>query len=207
MTAIINDRDLERALIRRRRRLGHDLRDEVWDGVYVMSPFPRNGHQLVVGRIDFILRLVVELNGLGIVLPGANVADRDEGWEKNYRIPDNCVFLNGTRAQDRDTHWFGGPDFCVEIASPGERVEDKLPFYASVGTREVLLILRSPKRLRLARFNGTEVESVEESTADNPAWLESRVVPLAFRLGGESKARTIEVRRTNEPGEWAIPLS
>lgn len=207
MTAIINDRDLERALIRRRRRLGHDLRDEVWNGVYVMSPFPRNSHQRVVGHLDMVLRLTIELTGRGVVLPGANISDRDDDWKQNYRIPDCCVFLNGSRAQDRDTHWFGGPDFCVEVASPGERVEDKLAFYASVGTREMLLILRSPLRLQLMRLDGAEFKAVGESTSDNPIWLESSVVPLAFRLSGKPKARTIEVRRTDEPGEWTIPLA
>jgi Uma2 family endonuclease len=206
MTTIINDRDLERALIRRRRRLGHDRRDEVWNGVYVMSPFPANRHQRVVGCLDTVFRLVVESRGQGIVLPGANISDREDDWKKNYRIPDCCVFLNGTLAQDRDTHWFGGPDFCVEIASPGERVQDKLPFYASVGTREVLLILRAPHRLQLMRLQGTELVSAGESTADDPTWLESTVVPLAFRLWNEPQARVIEVRRTDEPGSWTIPL-
>jgi len=207
MTAIIHDRDLERALIRRRQRLGHDLRDEVWDGVYVMSPFPRNRHQRIAGELDTILRIVVQWTGRGIVLPGANISDREDDWKQNYRIPDCCVFVNGTSAQDRDTHWLGGPDFCVEIASPDETIEEKLPFYASVGTREVLLLLRSPRRLRLMQLEGTALGTVGDSTTENPAWLESSIVPLAFRLAGVPKASTLEVRRTDEPGEWAIPLS
>ncbi len=207
MTAIIHDPDLERALIRRRRRLGHDRRDEVWNGVYVMSPFPANSHQRIVGYVDTILRLVVDLMGRGIVLPGANITDQVEDWKQNYRIPDCCVFLNGSQAQDRDTHWLGGPDFCVEVASPGEQVEDKLPFYAAVGVREVLLVLRSPRRLRLMRLQGAELLAVGESTASDADWLESNVVPLAFRMAGEPKACVIEVRRTDEPGEWSIPLA
>lgn len=207
MTAIINDQDLEQELIRERQRLGHDLRDEVWDGVYVMSPFPANPHQRVVGDLDTILRVVIQWTGKGIVLPGANISDRADDWKQNYRIPDCCVFLNGTKAQDRETHWLGGPDFCVEIASPGERVENKLPFYASVGTREVLLVLRSPRRMKLMRLDGSELTLVGESTSENPAWLESTVVPLAFRMAGTPKARNIEVRRIDEPGEWTIPLA
>ena len=205
MTAVIHDRDLERALISRRRRLGHDRRDEVWDGVYVMSPFPANRHQRVVGDLDTILRIVIQWAGRGIVLPGANISDRKD-WKKNYRIPDCCVFLNGSRAEDCDTHWVGGPDFCVEIASPQEKVEEKLPFYASVGTQEVLLVLRAPYRLRLMRLSDSELLAVGESTIGTPVWLESSVVPLAFRMAGESKAGVIEVRRTDEAGSWTIPL-
>ncbi len=207
MTAIINDQDLEQELIRERQRLGHDLRDEVWDGVYVISPFPANPHQRIVGYLDTIFRLVVDFKGRGVVLPGANISDREDDWKQNYRVPDCCVFLNGSKARDLDTHWLGGPDFCVEIASPGERVEEKLPFYASVGTREILLVLRSPRRLKLMRLDGTDLVVVGESTGESPTWLESAIVPLAFRITGTSQARVIEVRRTDEPGEWTIPLS
>ncbi len=207
MTAIIHDHELEQELIRERQRLGHDLRDEVWDGVYIMSPFPRNSHQRVVGCLDTALRLVIEQTGRGIVLPGANISDREDDWKQNYRIPDCCVFLNGTRAEDRDTHWFGGPDFCVEIASPGEDVDAKLPFYASVGTREVLLVLRSPRCLQLRRLDGTTLISAGESNAENGVWLESTVVPLALRMAGTANLPVIEVRRTDGPGEWTIPLA
>ena len=45
MAAIILDRQLEKALVRKRRETGPGRFDEVWDGVYVMSPIANNEHQ------------------------------------------------------------------------------------------------------------------------------------------------------------------
>jgi Uma2 family endonuclease len=206
MTALIKDRDLERALIRRRRRLGLDRYDEVWDGVYVMSPAPRLDHQFLTGRLDWILRLVVEQAGRGEVCPSPNVSDREVDWRANFRIPETAVVMLGGRAKNCGTHLLGGPDFLIEIASPRERVEEKLPFYSAVGTREALLILRAPRRLQLFRHDGVDLKPVGESSLSHGVWLESQVVPLAFRLFGDDKPRAIEVRRTDEPGEWQVPL-
>ena len=94
---------------------------------------------------------------LGKVMAGVNVSDREHGWKKNYRCPDVVVFLNHTKAVDCDTFWFGGPDFAVEIASPGDRSREKLEFYAKVGTRELLLVDRKPWSLELYRLDGEKL--------------------------------------------------
>ena len=60
------------------------------------------------------------------IFPGCNVSDRPKRWKKNYRCPDVAVFLPGNPAEDRETHWFGGPDFAVEILSPYDRSREKL---------------------------------------------------------------------------------
>ena len=49
---IILDRGLEKALIRERRETGSDRYDEVWNGVYVMSPDPDNNHQRIGLRLS-----------------------------------------------------------------------------------------------------------------------------------------------------------
>ena len=71
---------------------------------------------------------------------------------QNYRIPDLIVYLNTNPARDRDTHYVGGPDFALEVVSPGEDGTAKLDFYAAVGTREVLVIDRDPWALTLYRL-------------------------------------------------------
>ena len=45
MTALINDPKLEEKLIAKRQAAGADKFDEVWDGVYVMSPLANDEHQ------------------------------------------------------------------------------------------------------------------------------------------------------------------
>ncbi|MGC8641820.1 MAG: hypothetical protein ACP5XB_18290, partial [Isosphaeraceae bacterium] len=100
-------------IIRERRRCGGDRYDEVWDGVYVMSPLADNEHQ----ELGFDLGAAVKL-GLGAaararIFTGCNVSSRRSRWKRNYRCPDVAVFLPGNPAEDRGTHWYGGPDFAV----------------------------------------------------------------------------------------------
>ena len=80
MAALITDRSLERSLIRRRRRLGIDRNDEVWNGVYVINAPSDNEHQELIGRLNCILRFVIDDQGLGLTLPGCNVSDRPKRW-------------------------------------------------------------------------------------------------------------------------------
>jgi Uma2 family endonuclease len=78
---------------------------------------------------------------------------------KDYRCPDAMIYLRGNPAQNRGTHWYGGPDVAVEIVSPGDRSYEKLDFYAAVNTREVLIVDRKPWVLTLFRIqNGAMVE-------------------------------------------------
>src|SRR5262245_30120994 len=72
---ILPQSDLKR-LIRERRRTGADRLDEVWDGVYVMSPDPDNEHQHVAGKIVSALdQAFAHLPGIR-VYPSINVSDR-----------------------------------------------------------------------------------------------------------------------------------
>lgn len=204
MTAVIHDPQLERTLIRRRKRLGLDRFDEVWEGVYVVSPAPNNEHQQIAGTLDTILRVVIEWGRLGTVLPAPNISDRRRGWRQNFRVPETAVFLNGAAAVNCRTHWQGGPDFCVEISSAAERIREKLAFYAAVGTREVLLIERRPWRLELFRLGGDELISTGQSTAENSLWLHAEQVPLEFRLTAGDSRPTIQVRRHDDSESWTI---
>ena len=182
MTTLITDRYLERQLIRRRRAWGADKYDEVWDGVYIMNAIPNIEHQSFVGRLTYILQYLVVDPGLGLVLPGCNVTDRTEKWRENYRVPDLAVFLNGTQAINKKSHWLGGPDLAVEIVSPRDRSREKLDFYGKVGTRELLLLDRDPWSLELYRFDVGVPALVARSDVAGGATLETEVVPLHWRL-------------------------
>src|SRR5207302_6718560 len=119
---LVLDQDITDDLIRERQRLGNDRYDEVWNGVYVMPAMPNNAHQTLVHKLSHVFDNVVPEDD-GIIQPGANVSDRNAGWTDNYRIPDILVALIGGRAIDRGTHWQGGPDFLVEVESPGDDTE------------------------------------------------------------------------------------
>jgi Uma2 family endonuclease len=193
-------------LIERRKKLGIDHKDEVWDGVYVIMPDPTIEHQRVVKRLTAILASVVDDERRGEAFPGTNVSDRRAGWEHNFRAPDVVVVLEGSRAKNCRTHWFGGPDLLVEVQSPGDDTDLKIPFYARIGVRELLVIHRDTRQLRLFRHDGADLSPVEPGEVYGKKWLVSSVVPLAFRrttAGG--RGPHTEIRRTDDmPGQWVI---
>jgi Uma2 family endonuclease len=197
MPALVNDPDEVRRLRRARRAAGLDRHDEVWNGVYVMNAMPNNEHQRLVLRICYALETVIGEAGLGRVLPGANVSDRERGWKRNYRCPDVLVYLNDNPAQDRGEYWLGGPDFAVEVLSPRDRARKKLDFYAQVGTREVLLLDRAPWRLELYRTDAGRMTLVESVGLDEGGMVVPTTVPLTFSLHSDSGKP--QVRMTHPP--------
>jgi Uma2 family endonuclease len=182
MAVYITDPDVERELKAERQASGGDRFDEVWEGVYFMPPLANNEHQFF--QIQLALAFQSALGSLtrGTVYPGVNVSDREKGWKRNYRCPDVAVFMAGCKAKNCGTHWLGGPDFAVEIVSPKDRSREKLPFYASVGVRELLLIDRQPWSLELFRLRGKELVSRGRSTPQQPNILESSVLPVSMRF-------------------------
>jgi Uma2 family endonuclease len=192
-------------LISRRQERDIDQYDEMWEGVYVVPPLATNPHQKIVGFLVNILFDVVALEGKGDVFPGANISDRKQKWEKNYRCADVVVVLKEGQAIDCGTHWLGGPDFLVEIQSPRDDTEEKVPFYSGLGVRELLIIHRDTRAQRLYRHDGQQLALVSPTPREDGEWLESAVVPLAFRRTGTKKQPKTAIRRTDgQPGNWTV---
>ncbi len=193
-------------IVRRRQITGADRFDEVWDEVYVLSPLANNEHQKLASKLLIALDAVVggdERFNI-FIFAGANVSDRGDDWTKNYRCPDVLVFLPGNPAEDRETHWLGGPDFAVEILSRGDRAREKFAFYARVGVRELLLVERRPWGLELYRLVGDDYELVGKSDLEDPALLPSIVLPLSFRLvlvPGEPRPH-VELAKADGTQRW-----
>jgi Uma2 family endonuclease len=202
MTVLITNPEIAARLRAEREGSEASQHDEVWDGVYIISLLPNIEHQGLASELCFVLRLVV--GTAGIVDNGVNVSDCDEGWEQNYREPDVAVVIEGSRAQDCGTHWCGGPDFVVEILSPNDLARKKLPFYAAIGVRELLIIDREPWAVELYRLQANELTLVGRSNLDAPELLTSAVLPLGFRLVPGAKRPQIEVTRTDGAERWLV---
>ncbi len=188
-------------MIAERKRLGIDKYDEVWNGVYVMPPLANNAHQRIV--MDCCLILSEVLGPSATVLPGANVSDRGDDWKQNYRCPDVVVVLDGGQAIDCDTHWLGGPDFLIEIMSPGDDTLEKLPFYAAIGVREVLVVERDTREAQLYRLvrkklvREAQLYQLVRKKLVPVEPVVSEVVPLTFqRVESKKTGPRLEVRRT-----------
>ena len=191
------------SLIRDRRKSGGDRYDEVWDGVYVMSPLADNEHQSLAIKLGSIIEWAIGSNPDVLVFQGCNVSNRAKRWKRNYRCPDVAVFLPGNPAENCGTHWYGGPDFAVEIESPFDRSREKFDFYAQVGVGELLFVARRPWSLELLRRVGNEWELIGKSEPDVPSpLLQSAVLPLGFRLVPGAKRPQIEVIQAGTDVRW-----
>ena len=88
MTALITDPHLEAALKIRRHAWGADRFDEVWEGVYIMSPQPNVEHQELVSDLGVRELLVTDRypwsleifrhNGSELVLAARSTVEKSE---------------------------------------------------------------------------------------------------------------------------------
>jgi Uma2 family endonuclease len=204
MAMVVLDPSVEERLKAEREASGLDRYDEVWEGVYMMAPLANIEHQGLQSGLAAAMRNSVGWDRAIHVHAGANVSDRQEEWTHNYRIPDVVVVYPGGAARDCGTHWCGGPDFCVEIASPGDRSRDKLDFYARIGVRELLLVDRDPWTLELYRLTNARLELVGRSDLSTQDTLASTVVPTSFRLVPGTPRPNIEVTHRDGVQRWLV---
>jgi Uma2 family endonuclease len=119
-------------LLEERRRMGADQWDEVWEGVLHMVPTPSTWHQGFGGELFLALMPSARARGLWISYETSLYRSDD-----NYRTPDIICALP---SQLKDRGIEGGAEFVVEILSPNDESEEKLPFYEDLGVREALYV-------------------------------------------------------------------
>ena len=202
MTTIILDSLAEEQILADRRAKGLDRFDEVWDGVYIISPLANNEHQRLATRLTTIIDLVAGMELDAEVFCGCNVSDQEQDWRFNYRCPDVAVFLPATTAQNRDTFWQGGPDFAIEITSPNDKTWDKLDFYAKVGVRELLIVEREPWELILLRLHAGKMVEAGRIALNSASEIHSELVPFDFRLVVSKQRPAVEVRHQTDGRTW-----
>lgn len=198
MPVLITDPELAKETREKRSSSDGDKWNEVWDGVLVMPTLPNDEHQ----ELQANLLLPLLQMKLGKVRAGVNVTDRHPDWKTNFRGPDVVVYLPGNPAVNHDTHWVGGPDFLVEITSPGEDPRQKLDFYAKVNTREVLIVDREPWSVELYWLQDGKLVSAGKSDVVTQSILASRVLPLTFQLRPGTPRPTIHISRTSSGQTW-----
>ncbi len=204
MVMLIKDPHLEENLIESRKRRDADRWDEVWEGVYVVSPQPNNEHQEFVTCLIEILAEIIRRAGLGNVYPGVNLSDQDEDWQYNYRDPDVAVFLKSGKAVDCGTYWRGPADFLVEIVSPNDSTYEKISFYDKLGVVELLIVDRDPWKLELyTRIDG-RLQKSGESNLENGAILQSRSTQLSFQLVSGKDRPQIAVAHSQSGKTWTV---
>jgi Uma2 family endonuclease len=176
MRAVIVDPSQQE--IEKRRRLGLDRFDEMWEGVYHMVPAPEHEHQRVVQKLVVFLDLLATRKSHGTICLQENVFE--PGKEAvNYRIPDLAWIGKGHEDRIRKSGIHGGPDAVVEVRSPGDETYDKLDFYARIGTGEVVVVDRDTKVPEVFRLAGTRMVAV---AADREGWVVSERLRVRMRV-------------------------
>ncbi len=170
--------DVSQAELARRRAIGADRWDEMWDGVLHTAPAPSREHQRMLGELIAFLLPSFKRIGRGTIHPEINVID-DSSAEENYRIPDLTFVAAGReRILVEDGVRGGGPDAVIEIRSPGDESYEKLPFYARLGVREVVILDRDSKRPEVYRLAGKTDVAV---AADRDGWVAVETMRLRLR--------------------------
>ncbi len=166
MRAVLVDADLE---LERRRELGLDKKDELWDGVWHLVNAPKLWHQRLNLDMGYVLLPLARNRRLEPLLDAGVIAD----IKKNFRIPDQVYARPDQLIEDGVT----GAELVVEVRSPGDESYLKLPFYAERGVTEVLIV-HQDRRFELYRLADGTYEAVEDgrsavlgvrfSTVDGP---------------------------------------
>jgi hypothetical protein len=118
------------AMLERRKRLGQDRRDEVWEGVYHMTPAPAHKHSLLGAQVISLLRGPAFTAGLETTIE-FNLGDS----KNNFRVPDGGLHRPGAAEM-----WHPTAALVVEVLSPDDDTWEKLPFYATHRVDEVLIV-------------------------------------------------------------------
>ena len=157
-----------KALLERRRQLGQDRFDEMWDGVLHMNPAPSYEHQRISQQLAVILDPLARAAGLEAVIGGVNIGTAD-----GYRIPDGSLHRPGSGGTYLST-----AALALEIVSPGDETWDKLAFYASRRVDELLIVDPQERRVDWLGLgpNG------EYAPLDTSGLIELSAVELADRI-------------------------
>lgn len=140
-------------LVERRRALGQDLLDEVWDGVLHMNPAPTGGHAQLVQQLAELLGGPARAAGLLPMLSIFNL-----GEPTNYRVPDG-----GLLRESGNRVFYPTAALVVEVVSPGDESWEKLGFYASSGVEEVLIVDPQERSARWLVLSGAGYEPRDRS--------------------------------------------
>ena len=170
------------ALLDERRRLGLDGRDEMWDGVLHVVPPPGGPHQGLSSEFFGVVFPVAKRRGLVPRMETGLFRAADD-----YRVPDQVYCLPG-HLSDRGAE---GAELVVEVRSPDDDTYRKMPYYAALGVREVLVLHPAPRRAELYRLVEDQLLPVQ---ADAAGELASDV------LGVRIAARADVLRLTWEGG-------
>lgn len=143
--------ELER-IIARRRALGLDTYDEVWEGDYHMAPAPNVRHGMIQHQVVVLLDPLASQAGL------VGTGPFNLGTQDDFRVPDH----GWLRIETSDV-WVATAALVVEIESPDDETWQKLPFYASHGVDEVVIVSPESRLISWLALGGGDFVEIDQS--------------------------------------------
>jgi Uma2 family endonuclease len=142
------------AWLARRRTLGQDGFDEVWEGVYHVSPNARSEHAQVAAEIVAVLRDRAWAAGLVGAGPFNLGVDRED-----FRVPDGGWFA----ASSPGALYVPTAAAVLEVLSPDDETFAKFDFYAARGVQEILIAHPTARWARCWARQGTQFHETDDS--------------------------------------------
>jgi Uma2 family endonuclease len=153
--------------LERRRSLGQDLYDEMWEGVYHVAPAPNAWRGYAVRRVAQLLSAATNAAGFTVTSP-FNLGERDD-----YRVPDL-----GCHRDLPTTTFVPTAAIVVEVVSPDDQSYAKLPFYVAHAVDEVLVV---DARSQSARWFVNSENGYEERDASRLVGVASADIAAGLR--------------------------
>lgn len=126
--------DVPEEFLEERRQLGHDKRDELWEGELHMVPPGTSIHGTVADELAFALHPIAKRRGL--LARTGHTGVFNPKVDKSYRVPDAIV----AHPDQLSPRGLEGAELVIEVLSPNDESRKKFDFYARVGVREVWLV-------------------------------------------------------------------
>jgi Uma2 family endonuclease len=139
-------------LLERRRHMGADRHDEVWEGVYHMVPAASTAHSFTAQQAAVLLDGPARAAGLRVSL------EFNLGVKGDYRVPDL-----GVHTEPCSGIWIPTAAIVIEILSPEDETWEKLPFYAEHGVDELLIIDPASNSVRWFALQAGEYRAADQS--------------------------------------------
>lgn len=140
-------------LLERRRALGLDTHDEVWEGAYHAAPAAHPAH----GYVDHALAVILDpyARAAALVATGPfNLGSPDD-----YRVPDH-----GYHRRFPEDVWVPTAAVVVEVVSPDDETYAKFGFYVAHGVDELMVADPHQQVVRCFRLHG---DRYAEATASD----------------------------------------
>ena len=141
------------AWLARRRALGQDGFDEVWEGVYHVSPNARSEHAQV--GVEILSALLRRARAAG--LRSAGPFNLGTG-PQDFRVPDGGWFRSSP-----NTLYVSTAAAVLEVLSPGDETFAKFNFYAARAVEEILVAHPTERWVRCWANRQGEFQDVDAS--------------------------------------------